>query len=215
METTIKNDLSALGAERKGRAKAAGIAGLACVLALGGTLAYFTATDTMENSFTVAGSSESGKAALAIDVAAPSWDAEDAEHLLLPGVSFAHDPVVTNTEGVDAWCMLKVTAPAKDGATSADDALFEFDALGSGWKQLKAPALVDGSWVAYYGYQDTVAEGGKTPALFTTATWKSGLTAEDVAPLPESVSIACDAMAIQAFGFDDVDTAFAASGWGN
>ena len=215
MENTIKNDLSGLGAKRKGRAKAAGIAGLACALALGGTLAYFTAADTTTNTFGVVGSGDSGKAALAIEVTTPTWDTADADHLVLPGVTYAHDPVVTNTEGVDAWCMLKVTAPAKADATSADDALFDLGTMDASWKQLKAPELVDGNWVAYYGYKDKVAETAKTSALFTTATWKSDLTADDVKGLPETVTITCDGMAIQAVGFADVDAAFAATGWGN
>ena len=200
-------------APRKGAAKAAAAAGLACALALGGTLAYFTATDTITNSFGVVGASESGKEALAIDVTTPSWDASDAQHLVVPGVTYALDPVVANTEGVDAWCMLKVSAPAKAGATSADDALFDLGSMGAGWKELKAPAIVDGNWVAYYGYEAKVAEGNCTPALFSQATYKAELTADDVAALPANVTIACDGMAIQAQGFADVDAAFAATGW--
>lgn len=198
---------------RKRAAKAAAATGLACALALGGTLAYFTATDTITNSFGVVGASESGKEALAINVTTPSWDASDAEHLVLPGVTYALDPQVANTEGVDAWCMLKVSAPAKAGATSIDDALFDLGAMGAGWKELKAPAIVGGSWVAYYGYEAKVTEGSSTPALFSQATYKADLTADDVAALPGTVTIACDGMAIQAQGFADVDAAFAATSW--
>lgn len=60
---------------------------LATVLAVGGTLAYFTDSDKAENTFTVGN--------VDLDLTESEWNAENASHKLIPGVLIDKDPCIT------------------------------------------------------------------------------------------------------------------------
>lgn len=74
------------------------------IAVIGGTLAYFTdQTDPVENTLTV------GKVDISLDE--PAWDgSEGVEHILMPGVSFAKNPIIRVAEDSErAWLFLDVT----------------------------------------------------------------------------------------------------------
>lgn len=213
-----------------------GIVGAACAaMVLGGALAYFTTSDTLTNWFGVVAGEQTPDPdtpidpdnpnpndpdvtgdKLAISVETPEFAALEGETWLYPSVVVKQDPAVKSTDAknMDSWAILTVALPAKAGATSADDGIFEAPTLASGWSELSAPALKDGEIVSTYGYDTKLAANSSTGALFDTLTYRSDLTFDDIKALPSSVSVRFDAFAIQAAGIADVNAAYAASGMG-
>lgn len=121
--------------------------------AAGGTLAYFTASDDEENTFTVGN--------VDIELTEESWITEgegaDMEDVY-PGQILPKDPVVTN-EGSNP-CFVRISVEGLDAlgeehmikyGTNGDN-----DVLGSGWTEY------DG----YYYFMATLAAGESTSALF-------------------------------------------------
>ena len=74
---------------------------LIAILAIGGSLAYFTdTTDAVTNAFTVGN--------VDITLAEPKWN-KDADHTLMPDTSYAKDPTITVGEkSQDCYVFLKI-----------------------------------------------------------------------------------------------------------
>lgn len=73
---------------------------LVAALVVGGTLAYFTDTKSVTNTFTVGN--------VAIKLEEPNWKADES-HTLYPGASYAKDPTITVENGSqDAYVFLEI-----------------------------------------------------------------------------------------------------------
>lgn len=73
---------------------------LVAALVVGGTLAYFTDTKSVTNTFTVGN--------VAIKLEEPNWKANEP-HTLVPGASYAKDPTITVEKGSqDAYVFLEI-----------------------------------------------------------------------------------------------------------
>ena len=74
---------------------------VAAILAIGGTLAYFTDTDEATNTFTVGN--------VMIDLTEPNWEAETDHDDVYPGEALAKDPTVANVGDNPCFVRVKVT----------------------------------------------------------------------------------------------------------
>lgn len=122
---------------------------MVAILAVGGSLAYFTDKDEAENVFTVGG----------VDIALDeTFDKNNAE--LLPGKDVNKDVKIKNVEGADAyvWYLWKIPADLDsiDGTTGTNNAL-HVNALGSTWDK--------------YRENKTYWPAGQTAALPIEKTW--------------------------------------------
>ena len=124
---------------------------MAVSLAAGATLAYFSATDTKTNTFTVGN--------VKITLTEPNWVASgsvDAPEAY-PGEALAKDPTITNTGKNPCVVRIKVTWPTLPDASAIT---FRTDyvngKLGDNW-------IKDGD---YYYYLKPLDLNGKTDALF-------------------------------------------------
>lgn len=221
---------------------------LATVLAVGGTLAYFTDTKSAENTFTVGN--------VTLDLTESSWNATDASHKLVPGVPIAKDPSIELKSGsenayvvatitVNHWSAVKAMMTANslksgdqylfcDGAGTAailnggiaDEVSTYNSAITIGTTQLGAGfqnddfAIVSSENAAadtatYTIYFTNPWAAGTAKTLFDTVTMPASASSDemddikgDVAANPFTVTV--NAYAIQAAGFDNVATAYAA-----
>ena len=156
-----------------------------CLIAtavIGGSLAYFTDTETKTNTFTVGN--------VKIDLTEPSWDAAgnvDAD-TVYPGEPLAKDPTVENIGNNPCFVRIKV------------DGLDQFDDIG---EIIYRTDYVDGklgdNWVKHsdgcFYYNGVLDVGETTDALFDQIVMPTGLTGGE-----EAQSINVTAEAVQAQG---------------
>ena len=76
------------------------VASLLALVIVGGTLAYFTDTESAENTFVVGN--------VDIDLTEPSWRDSNVENIQ-PGMTYAKDPTVANTGVNNAYIRVNVT----------------------------------------------------------------------------------------------------------
>ena len=84
---------------------------LAVIIAIGGTVAYFTAVDEVTNTFTM------GKIKISFDE--PNWDDETDGKKLLPGDVRVKDPIVTAVEG-KSYMRIRMEIRDGEGALITD-----------------------------------------------------------------------------------------------
>lgn len=142
-------------------------------MAVGGTLAYLTDSETTTNTFTV------GK--VQIDLTEPNKPDEDTPRV--PNEEIAKDPTVKNTGDNKAIMFVAFDIPMDNlvvadstGAkqTAADVELFDFradtktyDSVNDGWVQVSATEATDKSKMTYvYGYETTVDKDTAVPSVF-------------------------------------------------
>ncbi len=144
-------------------------AAIAGVLAIGGTMAYLTDYDTVNNRFTV------GK--VEIDLEEPGWKPKDNEKLV-PTQNIAKDPQITNTGKNDAFVYLEVSVPIRNVITAnpdgsrkpkADTELFTFTA-DKEWTQV-SKSRVGANQVYAYCYNRVLSPGKNTTPLFQSMTF--------------------------------------------
>lgn len=125
MEDTMKN--------QKRTTRLAVLALALTILVSGFTLAYFTDTDTITNTF------EFGK--ITIEGTEPEW--EEPEDIL-PNEEFKKDPTITNTGDNPAYVFIEVTVPCANIETvnldgtknaAADTELFQYT-INNGWVEV-------------------------------------------------------------------------------
>lgn len=126
---------------------------MASLLAVGGTLAYFSATKTETNTFTVGN--------VDIELNEPNWEESgqyDAPDVY-PGEALAKDPTIENTGANPCMVRIKVEWPALPGDASAIQYRTDYvaDTLGDFW--------YDGG-DGYFYYMMPLAAGEITDALF-------------------------------------------------
>ena len=182
-----------------------------------GTLAYLTSTDTVTNTFTV------GKVEIKLDEAAANPDGslkegadrvQRNEYKLLPGHTYAKDPMVTVLEGSEK-CYVKMTvtfskaneldeifAPNGAGLTSIFNG---YD--GTNWIY-KGNTKVDDTRTYEFWYKETVDalnDDVALDALFDSITVPGTINNAQLATIA-GMTITVNAYAIQADGFtSDVD----------
>jgi len=211
MEKQQVNDPEGLRAQiKRGPVKAGAAALLACALATGGMLAYFTGTDTVVNEFKI-----SEGLANKVEVVEPSWDETDADgdgvpdaaQNLVPLQTVAKDPAVRNGSDIPAWCYIELKVPtaevsvlAEDGTPGAAETreLFTYT-VNEGWTEFKAPTVADGYTTHLYVADDPVAAGATTGALFDSVTLVNLVEAQGTSGADE---ITVTAHAIQAEGIE-------------
>lgn len=185
----------------------AGIAAgaLAAMLAIGGTVAYLTAHDSVVNRFEL----DTNMQTMIVE---PSWDPENGKGIV-PTQTVAKDPAVQNTGTVSQYVSVKVKAPVYSGkvfdpatntvsdVTDAD--LFSWEA-NEGWTLIQTEGPEEGFRTYTYVYESVLAAGETTPAVFDTVTEANLL--EDVGI--DATSITVNADAIQSVGFSNAKEAF-------
>jgi predicted ribosomally synthesized peptide with SipW-like signal peptide len=152
-------------------------------LAVGGTLAYFTATQTATNTFTVGN--------VKISLTEPNWVASgsvDAPEAY-PGEPLAKDPTITNTGKNPCVVRIKITWPTLPAGVSAIQLRTDYvlGKLGNDWYQ-------DGD---YYYYMKLLEIGSSTDALFDQVVMPTDLQNGDAST---HYDIVVTAEAVQAQG---------------
>lgn len=139
------------------------------ILAVGGTLAYFTdTTDVKKNTFTVGN--------VDIELTEPEWDKQGSEDApeVYPGEALAKDPTVTNTGANPCFVRVKVEGLDCLKEVGASDIIVRTDytdnKLGDNWV-LHTDGL--------YYYTKVLAKGEVTDALFDQIVIPTDLTNGD------------------------------------
>lgn len=200
--------------------KAAMAAGIASCLAMGGVMAYLTATDTAVNKFELA---DGSAYATSITVEEPSWDTTDenangipdAAEGFLPGQEIAKDPQVKNGSAIDSYVMVTVEVPTESvqvtGAESATlSELFTYE-VNEGWTEQGSGtySAEAGTTTHTYLYSSKLLAGATTPSVFDTVELID-LASGQIGAGELAKDITVTSHAIQALGFDDADAAYAA-----
>ncbi len=182
------------------------VASLLALVIVGGTLAYFTDTESANNTFVVGN--------VDITLSESNWTAPEAA---VPGITYAKNPVVTNTGINDAYVRLKVTFDnyADFVAAGVTDLRTLLQGVNTEvWTAIAEP-VVAGDTVTYtYTYNTTLAGSASpeaaTAALFTGVQIPGTFDNADMQTLRPSFNIGVVAEAIQAEGFANVTAAFTA-----
>ncbi len=198
------------------------VVSLVAVAALGVTLAYFTDTGKVDNTFTVGN----------IDIALTETVANDGEQAqtiteadegfeyasIVPGDSLTKAPVVENTGDNDAYVFMKLTVSDASAIgtmlanlqDAVDDGIINFDYNSTGAWQFISNTVSGSDRVIWIGYKTVLAPGASTTAPFTTINIPTGLTADDFDALEGGFSLTVEAHAIQADNISDLTAAFTA-----
>ncbi len=158
---------------KKNRQKAVIVAALAAVMLIGGISAYFTSTDSAENTWTVG--------EIEIDLQEPGYDEYSSTEAdeMTPNQVIHKDPKIKNTGTNDAYVFMKVSVPKANVATASQDGqkqeaalqeLFDYG-INSGWVKVAEDrtAADKNTYVFAYGTDSAcaaLAEGETTPVLF-------------------------------------------------
>lgn len=157
---------------------------LVAILAIGGTLAYFTDTKEATNTFTVGN--------VKITLTEPEWNKDGVKDApeVYPGEPLAKDPTVTNTGANPCFVRIKVTGLDCLGnagmITYRTD--YETGKLGTNWVK-----HTDG----YFYYNQVLAVGATTDALFDQIVIPTGLENGDA---ETNFNVIVTAEAVQAQG---------------
>ena len=125
------------------------------ILAVGGSLAYFTDKEEATNTFTVGN--------VNITLTEPNWEGEGKEDApeVYPGEALAKDPIVTNVGSNPCFVRVQVTGLDCLNEVGAGDIVYRTDGvigkLGDGW--------VDGG-DGYFYYATVMEKNAVTDALF-------------------------------------------------
>lgn len=168
------------------------------VMLVGGAAAYFTATDTATNTWTIGN--------VAIDLQEPEYDASDKDNIV-PGQELDKDPMVENTGTNDAYVFMKLSIPKANVSTVDEDGsliaqavqeLFSYG-ISDGWVLVnQVQGAESNTYVYAYGTADectVLPADGITPVLFKDGKIRFLNIVEG--QLGDSVSIPVTAYAIQ------------------
>lgn len=161
---------------------------LTAVLAVGGSLAYFTARQETENVFTVGN--------VSIDLTESAWNS-DSLHRVYPGQVLSKDPTVTNTGANPCFVRIQVEGLEQFGneGTIAWKTGSRLHALGKNW--------VDGGNGFFYYTQVLDAEA-KTSPLFDSIVIPAGIT-DRFAGTAHTVTVSAQAVQAQGAREDPAD----------
>lgn len=147
------------------------LAVLLCVLAVvcTGTLAYFTAKDTVVNDFSIADG-------IKVKVVEPNWNPDEAVNLL-PTQTVPKDPAIQNPNDIPIYVTAEVTVPTKDIITAELDGtprpqqvtdLFSYE-VNDEWV-LDDVVTGDGTVTYRYIYTEPLEPGDTTQSIFDSVT---------------------------------------------
>lgn len=163
--------------------------------AVGGTIAYLTATDSVTNTFTV------GKVAITLDeakvddmgVEVPNAARVDANtYKLIPGHTYTKDPIVHVDANSEAcWVFAKIENGLGNDGTLA---------MSADWTEIDATKHI-------YAYKDIVKGGESTTAVFNTFTFAGTADPADY----KDAEIVVTGYAVQADGFTTAQAAWTAA----
>lgn len=208
----------------KTKSKALLLASGAALLVTGtvfGTLAYFTAKETVVNTFTV------GKVDIALNETDYDGDGDTQknEYRLVPGTEYTKDPTITvKADSEDAYVRMILTvynystvkeliADSANGITAFSDFLGGMD--NTKWIASGSTEDTEADTVSYeYRYYTAVAgaaEDTELEPLFDTLIIPSSLDGDELQALVDGgFRIDAEGHAIQAHGFADEDAAWTA-----
>ena len=156
------------------------------ILAVGGTLAYFTDTTEVKNNVFTVGN-------VKIELEEPKWDEQGEEDApeVYPGEALAKDPTVTNT-GANP-CFVRVSVEGLDCLGEGEDMLIHVRTNYVFFDEAAASEIyTDG----YYYYTEVLAAGAATTPVFDSIVIPTALTNGD----GTEFSIDVFAQAVQAQG---------------
>lgn len=200
---------------------------MACALTLclgaGGALAWFTATDTVENKLSV---SDLGNGDDTVQVVEPSWDptdddsdgVPDAAQNILPTQTIAKDPQIKNNSDAEVWVIAELKMPVDtvkvlnaDGTTpeaAAETELYDYTIDTANWEAKGAPVkdVTDGKgfYTQTYVYKTKLAAGATSEKLFDGVSLKNLADAQGVSG---AQNITVTVKAIQTEGVATIDDA--------
>ena len=203
---------------KKGKLILAAVALLALFF-IGGTMAYFTDTKQVTNTFTLGD--------VKITLTEPSYVANNSNGLM-PGAVIPKDPIITNVGTSSAYVFMKITEPCYDG-----NKIFDYQ-INAAWSVVSGAGTACGAsgsgvttaeTVYAYGTSAQMTElpvtsgSNATPALFSQVTLKSTLTQTEVEALNtwdatagNDIKIVVDGYAIQK---DNLGSTASATVWTN
>lgn len=173
------------------------------ILALGTSMAYFTSTDMVINSFTVG--------SVRIQLYEKAWEnLADTDHngipdmaeFITPMKTLPKDPVIENTGDNPAWVYLQVRIPVRTIITARDDGtrkeaaeteLFFYE-KDDPWELIEAYPD-DRDMVYVYSFPKELEPGQKTNALFTEVTFCNAIEEQELENTDQVIAV--KAMAIQ------------------
>ena len=185
------------------------VVALLAVAIVGGTMAYFTDTESATNVFTVG--------SIDIELTEPNWN-PNVKPDIVPGNSYAKDPKLTNKGNSDAYVRIGVNVnnPAILTTLSSTSeyrpALEKIVDIQSDWTFDKVITNADESVTIYYNYVNVLAPDATTPDLFTRVMIPTDLkqTDEVKAIAGKEFKLTINGQAIQADGFATKEAAYAA-----
>ena len=154
---------------------------LGATAVIGGTLAYFTDTESKDNIVTVGN--------IDIDLTEPKWESEgkaEAEDLY-PGEAVAKDPTVTNLESSANPCFVRLKVDFPEDGNFSYRTNYQDNLLGEGWVEYEG----------YYYYTGILQPGDTTTALFDQIVLNANVTGETYT---EAIHIPVTAEAVQTQG---------------
>lgn len=184
------------------------------ILVLGTSMAYFTSTDTVINSFTIG--------SVRIRLHEEAWEnLADTDHngipdmaeFITPMKTLPKDPVIENTGDNPAWVYLQVRIPVRSIITAYDDEtrkeaaeteLF-FYIKEEPWELIEAYSD-DRDMVYVYSYPKALDPGQKTNALFTEVTFCNSIEGQELENTDQVIAV--KAMAIQSEQTGDRHSAY-------
>lgn len=195
------------------------VVSLVAVAALGVTLAYFTDTGKVDNTFTVGNIDIALSETVANDGEQPQTiteeDGEFEYDTIVPGDVLTKEPVIENTGDNDAYVFMKLTLsdaaalggllPSAEGAVT--DGLINFN--GTDWTPLDND-VVGTNRVIWIGYKTVLASGATTNAPFSTITIPTEWNSTDMGGLGDEFSLTVEAYAIQADNITSLTVAYTA-----
>ena len=189
------------------------VASLLALVIVGGTLAYFTDTESATNTFVVGN--------VDITLSEPAWQggATSTIQNIQPGITYAKDPTVKNTGINDAYIRVNVTLNkwAEFAAAGAKHRITDLTTIFDGYDEdvwsLAGEPVVDAvnNTITYSYYYDTrLKNTDDAIVLFESVTIPAAFDNYDMHSLRPNFALTVTADAIQADGFDTPALAFAA-----
>lgn len=189
------------------------VVSLVAVAALGVTLAYFTDTKAVDNTFTMGN--------VSIDLTEPHFPGGTGGGTIpnvAPGDIIPKDPIIKNTGANDAWVFMKLTLsdaaalgtllPTAEGAVTSGIINFDLSAT-SPWQVLDNELGTGDTRVIWIGYKTTIAHDAVTVAPFTQISLPGTWSSTQMATFDGSLSLKVDAYAIQADNLATLALAYA------
>mgnify|MGYP000015427929 FL=1 len=182
---------------------------LCALLAVGGTVAYFTDRDDAVNKIDIG--------QVKIDLTEPEWDAspddngdtipDDVEDVV-PTQEITKDPMVTNKGVNDAYIYVSVSFPKENIYTANTDGtknakavtqLFTPGAIGADWTLLSSDTSDAKVNTYVYGYNKVVAPTASTSKLFETVTFCNAIEGQGLENTVQNINV-------KAFGIQSDNT---------